>query len=69
LQVALSRKFISIMYSYPNHIPLPLKEINRISDIVMQLSFDGMYGAFEWQNIESGAKELFEQSIRKYNSE
>jgi len=68
LQVALSRRFISIMYSYPNHIPLPLKEINRIGDIIMQLNFDNMYGAFEWQNIESGAKELFENSIRKYNS-
>ena len=69
LQVALSRRFISIMYSYPNHIPLPLKEINRISDIVMQLNFGSMYGAFEWQNVESGAKELFEESIRKYNGE
>lgn len=67
LQVALSRKFISIMYSYPNHIPLPLKEINRISDIVMQLNFDSMYGAFEWQNVEVGSKELFEHSINYYN--
>jgi hypothetical protein len=69
LQIALSRKFISIMYSYPNHIPLPLKEVNRISDVVTQLNFDAMYGAFEWQNIESDAKELFEQSMRKFNGE
>jgi hypothetical protein len=67
LQIALSRRFISIMYSYPNHIPLPLKEINRIRDAVMQLNFEGMYGAFEWQNVESGAKELFEHSVNRYN--
>lgn len=69
LQVALSRKFISIMYSYPNHIPLPLEKITRISDIVIRLNFDSIYGAFEWQNIESGGKKLFEQSIMKYKSE
>jgi hypothetical protein len=66
LQVALSRQFISIMYSYPNIIPLPLKEIEHISSVVMPLNFDSMYGAFEWQDIHSGAKEIFEHSINRY---
>jgi hypothetical protein len=66
LQVALSRRFISIMYSYPNNIPLPLSEINRIGNIVGPLNFDSMYGAFEWQNIHSGAKEIFEHSVKRY---
>jgi hypothetical protein len=66
LQVALSRQFISMMYSYPNMIPLPLKEIERISNIVMGLNFDSLYGAFEWQDIHRGAKELFEHSVNRY---
>ncbi len=66
LQVALSRQFIAMMYSYPNIIPLPLSEINRISNIIMSLNFDGMYGAFEWQDIHSGAKEIFERSVKRY---
>jgi Metallo-beta-lactamase superfamily len=66
LQVALSRQFISMMYSYPNIIPLPFSEINRISNIVMPLNFDSMYGAFEWQNIHTGAKEIFERSMKRF---
>ena len=66
LQVALSRQFIAMMYSYPNLIPLPLSEIDRISNIVTSLNFDSMYGAFEWQDIHSGAKEIFERSVKRY---
>ena len=66
LQVAISKQFISMMYSYPNMIPLPLKEIERISEIVMRLSFDSLYGAFEWQDVHTGAKGLFERSVNRY---
>lgn len=66
LQIAQSRQFISIMYSYPNQIPLSINEINRISSMVTVLSFDSMYGAFEWQNIQSGAKDLFLRSVKRY---
>jgi glyoxylase-like metal-dependent hydrolase (beta-lactamase superfamily II) len=66
LQIALSRQFISMMYSYPNMIPLPLREIEDISKVVMPLHFDGMYGAFEWQDIHIGAKEIFKHSVNRY---
>ena len=66
LYVANDRKFISMMYSYPNAIPLPKKDILQISDRVSPLKFDAMYGAFEWQNIEDGAKEMFTRSISRY---
>ena len=66
LQVSLSRQFISMMYSYPNMIPLPLKEIESISNVVIPLNFDSMYGAFEWQDIHTGAKEIFEHSVKRY---
>jgi hypothetical protein len=66
LQVSLSRQFISMMYSYPNIIPLPLKTILYIHQQVTELNFDAMYGAFEWQVCSSGAKDLFERSVKRY---
>lgn len=66
LQISQSRQFISMMYSYPNQIPLSLKSIQHISKCISALKFDSMYGAFEWQNIHSGAKEIFERSAKRY---
>ncbi|MDB5133705.1 MAG: Metallo-beta-lactamase superfamily protein [Mucilaginibacter sp.] len=66
LQISQSRQFISMMYSYPNQIPLPLIDILRISEKISPLKFDSMYGAFEWQNINKGAKAIFEQSVKRY---
>ncbi len=66
LYVAHSLKFISMMHSYPNAIPLPERDILYISEQVNKLNFDGMYGAFEWQNVHTGAKELFVQSVKRY---
>lgn len=66
LQISPSRRFISIMYSYPNIIPLPIHEILSIADIVTKLEFDSMYGAFEWQKIHEGAREIFIRSIARY---
>jgi hypothetical protein len=56
------------MYSYPNHIPLPKKDIEFINERVQPLAFDAMYGAFEWMNIAEGARALFEKSITRYLS-
>ncbi|MBE7171688.1 MAG: MBL fold metallo-hydrolase [Williamsia sp.] len=66
LQIAPSRQFISIMYSYPNVIPLPVSKILSIAGIVNPLAFDSMYGAFEWQKIHTGAKEIFTRTIARY---
>ncbi|MGZ3750880.1 MAG: MBL fold metallo-hydrolase [Mucilaginibacter sp.] len=66
LQISQSRLFISMMYSYPNHIPLPLKGIQHINEQLAPLKFDSMYGAFEWQNIRTGAKEIFVRSVKRY---
>jgi len=66
LYVAQSLKFISMMHSYPNAIPLPQKDILYINQQVSPLNFYSMYGAFEWQNIHTGAKRLFTQSIDRY---
>lgn len=66
IYVSRDRKQLSFMYSYPNAIPLPKKDILYIHQQVEPLPFDALHGAFEWMNIERGAKETFQKSIKRY---
>jgi hypothetical protein len=50
VQVVADRNWVSFMYSYPNIIPLPAREIARIRGIVETLTFDRVYGAW-WDTI------------------
>jgi hypothetical protein len=64
--VAMDRRSLSFMYSYPNLIPLNAAAVTRIADVVMPLSFDRIYGAWWGRNIEEGAKAAFDMSVRRY---
>ncbi|MDX5437614.1 MAG: MBL fold metallo-hydrolase, partial [Pontibacter sp.] len=66
LYVARDRKHVSMMYSYPNLVPLPKKAIEQISSRVEPLSFDTIHGAFEGQLIATDAKEAFRRSVKRY---
>jgi len=61
-----SKKFISIMYSYPNRIPLPLAEVQSIKDRMANIPFDRLYGFHESQNIQGEAKALLLESLERY---
>jgi glyoxylase-like metal-dependent hydrolase (beta-lactamase superfamily II) len=61
-----SKKHMAAMYSYPNRIPLPLHEIQRLKKQMLLLQFDTMHGFYDFQNIYSNAKEILENSIAKY---
>ncbi|HEY3765635.1 MAG TPA: hypothetical protein VGL44_10805 [Gaiellales bacterium] len=50
VQVVADRRWVSFMYSYPNLIPLPAREIARIRGIVETLTFDRVYGAW-WEAV------------------
>ena len=65
IQVAPDLKTVSFMYSYPNMIPLPKKDILEIQNAVKDLEFDVMYGAFG-RNIISNAKEATAYSLKRY---
>lgn len=62
-----SRKHMTAMYSYPNRIPLPLQEIQRIKKQMLLLKFDTMHGFYDYQNIYSEAKLILEISLEKYS--
>jgi hypothetical protein len=65
-QVAMDRRHVSFMYSYPNYIPLNAVAVRRIADVIAPLAFDRIYGAWWGRNIESGAKAAFDASVRRY---
>jgi hypothetical protein len=45
-QVCQDRRWVSFMYSYPNHIPLSAAAIHRIAAALEPLAYDRVYGAF-----------------------
>jgi hypothetical protein len=53
VQVVPDRDWVSFMYSYPNLIPLPASEVERIRGVLETLDFDRIYGAW-WQTIVDG---------------
>jgi glyoxylase-like metal-dependent hydrolase (beta-lactamase superfamily II) len=64
--VAMNRRFVSFMYSFPNYIPLNAAAVRRIADVVAPLAFDRIYGAWWDRNIASGGKVAFDASVRRY---
>jgi glyoxylase-like metal-dependent hydrolase (beta-lactamase superfamily II) len=64
--VAMDRRSVSFMYSYPNYIPLNAASVRRIADAVEPLAFDRIYGAWWNRNIATGAKAAFDASVRRY---
>ncbi|MGJ5129795.1 MBL fold metallo-hydrolase [Bradyrhizobium oligotrophicum] len=64
--VAMDRRHVSFMYSYPNYIPLGAAAVRRIADAVAPLAFDRIYGAWWQKNIGDDAKAAFDRSVRRY---
>ncbi|UOB18101.1 hypothetical protein [Abyssalbus ytuae] len=64
--LSLSMKHFSIMYSYPNKIPLPIKEITKIRDKVQQIDFDEIYGFWPYQNLLTDPKIILMKSLERY---
>ncbi len=64
--VSPSKKHAAVMYSYPNRIPLPIEETERIKKYITHIKFDALYGFYDYQNIHIGAKELIVNSLNRY---
>lgn len=65
IQVTPGCNAVSFMYSYPNMIPLPKKDIEQIQQAVAHLEYDVIYGAFG-KYILQGAKAAVNASIKRY---
>ncbi len=66
IQVVQDRRWVSFMYSFPNYIPLPADEVDRIVAAVEPYQFDRIYGAWWLRNVESAAKEAVTRSGERY---
>lgn len=65
IQVSPDQKTVSFMYSYPNYIPLPKKDILQIENVMKPLAYDAIYGAFG-RYIRSGAGQAMDFSVKRY---
>lgn len=66
LYVVSDRRYVSFMYSYPNLIPLPAREVQRIAATVAPYSFDRLYSAWWDRVIKKGAKTAVSRSATRY---
>jgi hypothetical protein len=64
--VAMDRRSLSFMYSYPNYIPLNAASVRKIASTIEPLAFDRIYGAWWDRNIATNAKAAFAASVRRY---
>ena len=66
VMVAMDRRSVSFMYSFPNLIPLNAAAVRHIAGVVAPLAFDRIYGAWWGRNIADGAKPALDLSVRRY---
>jgi hypothetical protein len=66
IQVVSDTDWASFMWSFPNYIPLPAGEVERIRTVVETLAFDRMYGAFWWAVMDPDARAKVLRSADRY---
>ncbi|WP_439497987.1 MBL fold metallo-hydrolase [Bosea sp. (in: a-proteobacteria)] len=66
LQVAPDRRYVSVLYSYPNMIPVNAATIRRIAAILDPYPFSRVYGAFEGRVMDGDAKAGVARSFERY---
>jgi glyoxylase-like metal-dependent hydrolase (beta-lactamase superfamily II) len=66
LTVVSDRRFVSFMYSYPNLIPLPARQVRKIVQAVEPYPFDRIYGAWWERVVPEGGKEAVMRSAERY---
>jgi len=68
LVIAPNKQHIAVMYSYPNRMPLPRYEVQRIRQQVEALQFDALYSFMRDLNLTENVKEIFNASMERYLS-
>lgn len=66
LYISPSKQHMAVMYSYPNRIPLPLSEINKVQERFQEISFDRIYGFYNDQNVLEDAEKILQKSFKRY---
>ncbi|HEV2579880.1 MAG TPA: MBL fold metallo-hydrolase [Ktedonobacteraceae bacterium] len=66
IQVVADRRWVSFMYSYPNLIPLPATEVQRIRDTIAPYQFERLYGAWFERVVTHDAHDAVLRSAERY---
>lgn len=66
IQVVADRQWVSFMYSYPNLLPLPAAEVQRIRDTIEPWQFERLYGAWFERVVTHNAHEAVLRSAERY---
>jgi hypothetical protein len=66
IQVVSDTEWASFMWSFPNFIPLPAREVERIRGVVAELEFDRLYGAWWWAVMRDDARAKVLRSADRY---
>jgi glyoxylase-like metal-dependent hydrolase (beta-lactamase superfamily II) len=66
IQVVADRRWVSFMYSYPNNIPLPSAEVDRMRNTIMAYDFERLYGGWFDAIVEQDAKNVVNRSADRY---
>lgn len=66
IQVIPDRRYVGFMRSYPNFIPLPPQEVERMAQVAHGLPFDRLYGAWWEAHIERDAHAVVQRSAARH---
>lgn len=65
-QVAMDRRWVSFLYSYPNMIPLSGAEVRRIAATLARYRFDRIYGSWPGRVVVSDGNQVLARSAERY---
>ncbi|MBN9385256.1 MAG: MBL fold metallo-hydrolase [Chitinophagaceae bacterium] len=66
LVIAPNKQHIAVMYSYPNRMPLPRYEVERIRKQMDGIPFDALYSFMRDLNLTGDVKGIFTRSMDRY---
>jgi glyoxylase-like metal-dependent hydrolase (beta-lactamase superfamily II) len=66
VQVVPDRRFVSVMWSYPNHVPVDAATLDAMATRLERVAFDRIYGAFPGTVVPAGGKAAVTRSFARY---
>lgn len=66
IRVVMDRRYVSFMWSYPNIVPLPARDVSGIVEALQPYDFDRLYGGWWGHVIPQGAKGAVTASAARY---
>jgi hypothetical protein len=64
--MAVPDRNVSFMWSYPNLVPLPASEVERIGAALERWAFERIYGAWWYRVVPSDAKAAVRHGVARH---